>query len=103
MIEIGPFLAIDLDIDEKTVHEGGDLGIFETLMGHDMAPVTGGIADGKQNGLAGALRLGEGVLAPGPPVDGVVGVLEKIGTGFGGEAVSGHHDDLTGCGRGNRT
>src|SRR5689334_15947468 len=44
-IEIGPLLAIDLDVDEELVHEARDLVVLETLMRHHMAPMAGGVAD----------------------------------------------------------
>src|SRR5690606_21067979 len=43
LVNIRPFLTIDLDIDEMLVHDGRDFSIFERLVRHDMAPVTGGI------------------------------------------------------------
>jgi hypothetical protein len=43
-----------------------------------MAPVTSGIADGKENGLVFAACFIESRLAPGKPIDGIVGVLTKI-------------------------
>jgi len=56
-------------------------------VGHDVAPVAGGVADGEEDGPIEALGLGEGVFAPGVPVDGVVGVLQEVGAGLGREAV----------------
>jgi hypothetical protein len=54
---------------------------------HDMAPVTGGVADRQQNRLV--LRLGviEHFLTPGLPVDRVVLVLQEIRAGFFAETV----------------
>ena len=45
LIDIGPLLAIDLDVDEELVHDGGDGRILEAFMGHHMAPMAGGVAD----------------------------------------------------------
>ena len=44
-VDVGTFLAVDLDIDEMLVHQPGDGLVLEAFVGHDMAPVTGGIAD----------------------------------------------------------
>jgi hypothetical protein len=51
--------------------------------------MAGGIADGKEDGLVLRARFGEGLVAPREPVDGVVGVLKKVGGFFAGEAVRG--------------
>ena len=45
LVYIWPLLAIDLDVHEKAVHDSGDFVVFKALMGHDMAPVTGGVTD----------------------------------------------------------
>ncbi len=60
MIDVRPFLAIDLDVHEKLVHDRGGRGILKTFMRHDMAPMAGGITDREQDRLVGALRIGEG-------------------------------------------
>ena len=44
-VDIGALLAINLDIDKMLVHELSSFSIFETLMGHYMAPVTSCITD----------------------------------------------------------
>ena len=67
----------------------GDGGVLEALVRHDVAPVAGGVADGEQDRLVGALGLGQRLGAPGPPVHGVVLVLQQIGAGLAGEAVFG--------------
>ena len=41
LVEIGPFLAIHLDVDEQPVHDGGSRIVLEGLVRHHMAPVTG--------------------------------------------------------------
>ena len=41
LVDVGPFLAVDLDVDEELVHHHGSGGIFEALVRHDMAPVAG--------------------------------------------------------------
>ncbi len=87
-VDIGPLLAVDLDVDEQLVHERRHFRRFEALVRHDVAPVAGGIADRQQDRPVGALGLGERRLAPRPPMHGVVGVLQQIGTGLGGQAIA---------------
>src|SRR5205814_7519681 len=41
LIEIGAFFTINLDVDEKLVHERGRFRIREALLIHNMAPMTG--------------------------------------------------------------
>ncbi len=94
LVDVGALLTIDLDVHEKLVHDRGGFRVFEAFMGHDMAPVAGGIADGEKDGLVGGFGLGQGGRAPGTPVDGVVLVLEKIGTGFVAEEIFAHRSDL---------
>ncbi len=78
LVEIGPFFAVDLDVDEMLVHHPGGLGILEGFMGHDVAPVAGGVADGEQNRFVFPASPLQGFLAPRIPVHGVVGVLLKV-------------------------
>ena len=81
-VEVGAFLAVDLDVDEKRVHARGGFGVLETLVGHHVAPVARGVTDGQQDGPSVRARLGESVRPPGAPGDGVVLVLEQIGARF---------------------
>ena len=46
-IQVRAFLAVHLDTDELRVHLRRDVRVFETFVGHHMAPVAGGIADGQ--------------------------------------------------------
>ena len=48
------------------------------LLGH-MSPMAGGIADGKEYGLVLRYCTGEGFIAPGIPVDGVMDMLQEVG------------------------
>jgi len=75
MVQIGPFLPVDLDIDKMLVHEAGRIGIFETLPLHHMAPVTGCIADTHENGLILLLRLLQRFFSPGVPIHGIMCML----------------------------
>ena len=78
LIDVGAFFTVDLDVDELLVHERGDFRIAEALLVHDMAPVARRVADREQDGFAGRLRLFEGRLSPGTPVNGIVLVQKKI-------------------------
>ena len=49
LIEVGPFLAIDLDADEVLVEDAGDLVVLEALVLHDVAPVAGRVADAEED------------------------------------------------------
>ncbi len=51
LVDIRPLFAIDLDVDEGFVHQGCDDGVFEGLVLHHMAPVTGGVSDGEEDRL----------------------------------------------------
>ncbi len=78
-IEIGPLFAIDFDVDEMLVHDGGGALVLERLVLHHMAPVTGGVADADQHRFVLALRCLQCFLPPRIPIDGIVLVLEEIG------------------------
>jgi hypothetical protein len=78
VVDVGPLLAIDLDVDEPGVHPSGGLRILERFMRHHMAPVASRVADRKENRLVFRARLIESGLAPGQPVHRIVGVLTKI-------------------------
>ena len=88
-IYVGPFFTIYFDVDVKTVHNFCDGRVFEAFMCHDMAPVTGGVADGEQNGLVFRLGTGERVWAPWVPMDRIVLVLQKVGAGLVGKQICG--------------
>ena len=87
LVEVGPLLAVDLDVDEEAVHHLRDLGILERLVRHHVAPVAGRVADREQDRLVLGARARERLLAPRVPVDRVVGVLLEVGAGFLREAV----------------
>ena len=94
-IDIGPFLAIDLDVDEVAVHHFGDVRVLERLVRHDVTPVARGISHGQQDGQIASARLGKRFLTPLEPVNRVAGVLEQVGTGGVTEAVSCHAAEVT--------
>ena len=88
LVEIGPLLAIDLDVDEVAVHQRGDRRVLEALVRHHVAPVAGGVADREQDRLVLLPGGGERRLVPRLPVHRVVPVLEQIRAGRFGEAVA---------------
>ena len=81
-VQVGPLFAIDLDVDEVAVHQVGRLRVLERLMGHDVAPVAGGITDGQQDGLVRLAGGAQGLFAPRIPVHRVFGMLPQVGAGF---------------------
>ena len=87
-VYVGALFAIDFDIDEVLVHKTGGDRVFKTLVGHDMAPVTGGIANGQKNGLVAVPGLLKRLFTPSHPVYWIVLVLKEIGAGFLTEPVS---------------
>jgi hypothetical protein len=50
-VQFETFLAIHLDVDKPFVHHGGDVFILEELRLHDLASVTGQVADAQEDGL----------------------------------------------------
>ena len=81
-VEVGPHLAIDLDDDVVLVQIPRDLLVVERLLLHHVAPVTGGIADREQDRTSQRTCQLERRVAPGMPVERVVGVLTQIGAGL---------------------
>jgi hypothetical protein len=55
-----------------------------------MAPVTGGVSDGKKDGLVFLFRLSECRFTPGEPIDRIVDMLEQVRAFFSGEMVGVH-------------
>ena len=88
LVDVRAFLAIDLDIHVEPVHDGRHGVVLEAFMRHDMAPVAGGVADGKQDRPSQFLGFGKGCRRPAAPMDRIVAVLPQIGTGFFGKQVS---------------
>src|SRR5581483_2304941 len=86
-VDVGALLTVDLDVDEALVHEPRDLVVLERLALHDVAPVTGRVADREEDRPVGLPRPGERLLAPGIPVHRVVLVLEEVGARLAGQAV----------------
>ena len=92
-VDVGPLLAIDLDVDEQLVHQLRGRRVLEALVRHHVAPVARRVADRDEHRLVEPLRLGERLLAPRPPLDRVVGVLPQVRRALGGEAI--RHGRLT--------
>ena len=86
-VDVGTFFAVHLDRDEVLVQERGDGGVLEGLVGHDVTPVTRGVADREEDGTVESCGLVQRRLVPRPPVDGVVGVLAQVGTGRARETI----------------
>ena len=69
------------------VHYAGYLVVLKGLPLHYVAPVAGGVANAEEDGLVLLPGFLQGLLAPGVPVHGVVGVLHKVGAGLVDESV----------------
>ena len=89
LVDVRPLLPVDLDVDEIAVHCRSDAAVLEALVGHDVAPVAGRIADGQQDRLARPRRRRKGRVGPGLPVHRIVLVLQQVGAGLGAEGVGG--------------
>ena len=87
LVDVGALLAVDIDVDEALVEDGGGGRVAEALMRHDVAPVAGGVTDGEEDGF----RLPAGTLqrlrAPLVPVHRVVGVLQEVRAGGVDQAI----------------
>ena len=75
-VHVGPLLPVHLDRDHVLVEHRGRRGVLERLVRHHVAPVAGGVAHREHDRDVAAGGLGEGLLAPRPPVHRVVRVLE---------------------------
>ena len=81
-VDVRSLFAVDFHRHEQFVHDGGDFGVLETLMRHDMAPMAGGVTDRQKDRFVKCLGLGQSFCPPGSPMDRVVLVLQEIGGGF---------------------
>ena len=86
-VNVGALFAVHLYGDEVLVQQAGNDVVLEALVLHHVAPMAGGVADGKEDGLVLGASFLEGLVAPGVPVHGIVGVLQKVGAGFVGESI----------------
>ncbi len=78
-VHVGALFAVDLDAHVVRVDVLGGLLVLEGLVSHDVTPVTTAVSDAEQHGHVPLAGLLEGLRRPGPPVDGVVGVLKEVG------------------------
>ena len=103
VVDVGSFFAVDLDVDVVLVHQRRDVSVLERFSFHHMAPVTGRVADTQEDRFVFLPRRGERLLAPGIPVDGIVRVLQQVGTGLVDQAVGmlmvGHSAKVPASGR----
>jgi len=77
-VHIRALLPVDFDRDKIPVDRLRHRLVLKGLMGHDVAPVAGGVADAEEHRLV-LLPCGLECLAPpGPPVHGIFPVLEQI-------------------------
>ena len=65
----------------------GNCFILERFLLHDVTPVTGRVADREQDRFIVLLGPVEGFVAPGVPVDRVMGMLQEVGARFQQETV----------------
>ncbi len=77
-IDIRAFFPIDLNADEMLIQDLGDVWVFKRLVLHDVTPVAGGVPDREKNRSVLFTRFGERILAPGKPVDRIVGMLKEV-------------------------
>ena len=86
-VKIWTLFLVDFDIDEMSVHQIGDRFVFETLVRHNVTPMTRRVADRKQYRFVFSFGYLQRLRAPWPPVHRVVFVLLKIEAGFFGQSV----------------
>ena len=81
-VDLGPFVPVDLNGDKAVVDDGGDFGVFVALTVHDVAPMAPYCSDVEEYGLILSGGEEEGFVAPGVPVDGLVGGAFEVGAGL---------------------
>ena len=79
VINVRTLLTINFDRYKVPIEHFSNLPVLEGLMGHDMAPVAGGIADGEKYRFVLLNCFIKGFGAPGIPGDRVFRMLEQIG------------------------
>ena len=88
-VEVGPLLTVHLDRDEPPGQIGRRRRVLEALVRHHVAPVARGVPDGDEDGLVLVAGQVQGLVPPGEPLDGVVGVLAEIRARLVGQVVHG--------------
>ena len=89
-VDVGPLVAVHLDADEVLVQELRQRRILVRLAVHDVAPVAPDRADVEQHRTILRPGGGEGLVAPGEPVNGLVRGRLEVGGAGGGEAIRAH-------------
>ncbi|MPN39436.1 hypothetical protein SDC9_186964 [bioreactor metagenome] len=82
MVDVGPLLPVHLNAHKPVVQNAGRLLVLKRLPLHHVAPMAGGIPDGKENRLVFLPRLFERLLPPWMPVHRVISVLQQVGRFF---------------------
>ena len=95
-VDVGPFLAIYLDVDEQFVHQRRGVGIFERLMRHHVAPVARRIAHAEQDRPVFGRSACQRLRPPGIPIHRVARVLQQVRAGFVAQAVRHIHTPIVG-------
>ncbi len=98
VIDVGSFLAVDLDADEELVHQRRDLRVVEAFALHHVTPVAGRIADRQQNRFVFGAGAVECLVTPRIPIDRVVGMLQQVRTGLLRESIRARHARDAGSG-----
>lgn len=77
---VGLTIAVDFDGNEILIEDGGNAGIGIRLFLHDVAPMTGKVADGEKDRFVLLAVFFEAFVAPRIPIHWIVGMQEKIRT-----------------------
>ena len=78
LIHIGALLSVHLNTDKMMIHNICNILIFKRFTLHHMAPMAGGIANTNQYRFVFSYRPFKGFGFPCIPIDGVVGMLQKV-------------------------
>ena len=76
-VDIGPLLAVDLDVHEEPIHQCRSLRVLEAFPRHHVAPVAGRIARREQDGHLALARFRQRVLVPGLPMNRIGAVFQQ--------------------------
>ncbi len=95
-VHVRTLFPVHLDGHEVGVEEVRCFLVLEGLVRHDMAPVARRVADGQEHGDVALGGEAERLIAEGPPVDRVVGVLPQVGGRFPAQGIGGPGPDCAG-------
>ena len=101
-VDVGPLLAVHLDVDEQVVHDLGDGFVLEGFVGHHVAPVARRVTDREEDRAVLLLRPLEGFVAPGEPVHRVGPVLAQVGAGLVRQVIHARQPTVAGLPRARR-